>query len=209
MMLTVTSSTCKRWLLALLALPVSACHTVETQSFRVNPDSSVESAQIAADADFSRYDRLHAVDMGIFYPQGAETSPEDIQRIRSTFRDAFLAELGGYDIVTEPGPGAMTIQATLIDFRMASRADTMSVRSELRSIAMPGKIVFLMEMRDSVSGRVLARAADSTKSPLIADEAGETTDWTSVEEAAAHWASLFRRFLDNNLGRQPPPRSPE
>ena len=200
-MLTFRSLTCKHWLLAAGAVLLSACTTVETQSFRVNPDSAVESAQVATDADFSRYDKLHAVDMGIFFPQGAETSAEDVQRIRDTFRNAFLAELDDYVIVTEPGPGAMTVQATLIDFREAAYADTMSVRSELRSIASPGKIVFLMEMRDSVSDRILARAADSAKAPMIADEAGETTDWTSVEEAAAHWAALFRRFLDENLGR--------
>jgi ABC-type glycerol-3-phosphate transport system substrate-binding protein len=200
-MLTFTLSTCKRWLLAAGALLVAACTTVETQSFRVNPESSVESAQVASDADFSRYDRLHAVDMGIFFPQGAETQPEDVERIRDTFRNAFLAELEGYDIVTEPGPGAMTVQATLIDFRAAEYSDTMSVRSELRNIAAPGKIVFLMEMRDSVDNRILARAADSAKTPTIADESGETTDWTSIEEAAAHWAELFRRFLDENLGR--------
>ena len=156
-MLTILPSTCKRWLFAASALLVSACSTVETQSFRVNPDSAVESAQIASDANFSRYDKLHAVDMGIFFPQGAQTREEDIQRVRDTFRSAFLAELEGYDIVTEPEPGAMTVQATLIDFRAAAYSDTMSVRAELREIASPGKIVFLMEMRDSVDDRVLAR----------------------------------------------------
>jgi len=77
----------------------------------------------------------------------------------------------------------------------------MSVRRELRDMAAPGKILFTMEMRDSVSDRVLARAADSAKTPTIADEEGETTDWTSVEDAAQHWASLFRAFLDENFGK--------
>jgi hypothetical protein len=174
---------------------------VETQSFRVNPDSVVESAQIAADADFSRYNRLHAVDMGIFFPPDAVTSPEDMQRIRDTFRTAFLAELDGYEIVTEPASDAMTVQATLIDFRSASYSDTMGVRSELRDIAAPGKIIFLMEMRDSIGGQVMARAADSAQTPSIADETGENTDWASVEQAAARWAGLFRAFLDENFGR--------
>jgi hypothetical protein len=200
-MLTFLPSTCKRWLLASGALVLSGCSTVETQSFRVNPESSVESAQIATDADFSKYDRLHAVDMGIFFPQGATTSADDTQRIRDTFRAAFLAELEGYVIVSEAGPGAMTVQATLIDFREAAYSDLMNVRSGLRDIAAPGKIIFLMEMRDSVSDRILARAADSAKTPAIADESGETTDWSSVEDAATHWASLFRQFLDQNLGR--------
>jgi hypothetical protein len=183
----------------LLALTFAGCGSVETQSFQVSQNSNVEAAQIATDADFTSYDRLHAVDMGIFFPQGADTSPDDVQRIRDIFRTAFLGQLDDYVIVTEPGPGAMTVQATLIDFRDAEYQDMMSVRSELRDMAAPGKILFLMEMRDSETERILARAADSAKTPSIADEEGEVTDWAAVEEAAAHWAVLFRRFLDQNF----------
>lgn len=200
-MLTSEIRTCKRITAAALLVTVfSACSTVETQSFQVNQDSAVESAQIATNADFSKYRQLHAVDMGIFFPEGSFTSKEDIQRIRDIFRTAFLGELENYVIVTEPGPGVMTVQASLIDFRSATTHDVMSVRKELRDMASPGKILFMMEMRDSDSDRVLARAADSAKTPIIADEEGETTDWTSVEDAAQHWASLFRQFLDENFG---------
>lgn len=205
-MLKSEKQTCKQatgtaLLLGLLVTALSACTTVKTQSFQTSPNSAVESAQIASDADFGKYDRLHAVDMGIFFPQGSYTPPEDLEKIRDIFRTAFIGELEHYVIVTEPGPGAMTVQATLIDFRDAGKEDLMSVRSELRDMAAPGKILFMMEMRDSVSGQVLARAADSAKTPTIADEEGETTDWTSVEDAAGHWAALFRQFLDENLGK--------
>jgi hypothetical protein len=69
----------------LLALTFAGCGSVETQSFQVSQNSNVEAAQIATDADFTSYDRLHAVDMGIFFPQGADTSPDDVQRIRDIF----------------------------------------------------------------------------------------------------------------------------
>lgn len=200
-MLTSITTTCKAAALLVLQALLIGCSTVETQSYVVNQGAAVESAQVAADADFSRYDRLHAVDMGVFFPQGAVTSDEDIRRIRDIFRSAFLAELEGYTVVTEPGPGAMTVQATLIDFRNAVYQDTMSLRAELRPMAAPGKILFLMELRDSETGAILGRAADSAKTPDIADEAGESTDWAAVEDSAAHWASLFRAFLDQNLGR--------
>jgi hypothetical protein len=188
-------------LACLLVVALAGCGSVETQSFQVSQNANVESAQIATDADFTSYDRLHAVDMGIFFPQESDPSPEDIERIREIFRGAFLGQLESYVIVTEPGPGAMTVQATLIDFREATYQDMMNVRRELRDIAAPGKIIFLMEMRDSVTERILAIAADSAKTPTIADEEGEVTDWTSIEEAAAHWASLFRQFLDENFGK--------
>ena len=200
-MLTLKTPRCKSALaLTACLLPAAACTTVETQSFRVGQESVVDSAQVATDADFSRYSRLHAVEMGIFFPEAAETPAEDIQRIRDIFRNAFLAELDNYVIVTEPGPGAMTVQATLIDFRNATHADRMSVRADLRDSASPGKILFLMEMRDSVSDQVLARASDSAGTPTIASSEGAMTDWTSVEDAAGRWASLFRQFLDENFG---------
>lgn len=200
-MLTPVYPTCKVVALLSLVSLTAACSTVETQSYVVPPDSAVESAQVAADADFARYSKLHAVDMGIFFPDGATPSPADLDRIREIFRGAFLAELGDYEVVRDAGPDAMTVQATLIDFREATYQDTMSVRSELRDMAAPGKILFLMELRDSESGRVLGRAADSAKTPAIADEEGELTDWPGVEDAARHWAALFRTFLDENLGR--------
>ncbi len=77
----------------------------------------------------------------------------------------------------------------------------MSLSTEVRDIASHGELLFLMEMRDSESDVVLARAADSAKTPSFATAEGITTDWSSVEDAARHWASLFRRFLDENLGR--------
>lgn len=192
-----------RGLLAAFALGVSlsACTTVETQSFNVRKNAAVESAQISADADFSKYDSLLAEDMGIFFPQNAQSSDEDTQRIRQIFRAAFIAELQGYDIVQQPGPRTMAVQASLIDLRNSSGAPLPGMRREVRDMAAAGSIVFLMEMKDSESGAILARAADSATAPTLAATAGTDTDWSSVQSAAEKWAALFRQFLDANLGR--------
>ena len=188
-------------LLLAILLAVSACTTVETQSFRVPEASRVESAQIAADADFGRYDRLQAQDMGIFFPRGSATTPEDIERIRAIFRAAFIAELEGYTIVGEAGPTTMKVEASLIDLRNAS-ADTLpSLRRDVQQVAQSGSLVFLMELKDSETDRVLGRAADSAEAPVFATSAGTSTDWTSVENAAGRWATIFREFLDANLAR--------
>jgi hypothetical protein len=75
------------------------------------------------------------------------------------------------------------------------------MRTGLKDVARPGVLVFTMEMRDSSTGRVLARAADSTANPRIGNAGRTGTDWDSVEVAAEHWSSLFRQFLDQNLSR--------
>jgi hypothetical protein len=190
----------------LIALPfviliAAACTTTTTQSFNVNKNAQVEAAYTAADADFSKYDRLFAQDMGIFFPTDAAPSLEDQQRTRQIFRQAFIAELSGYEIVREAAPGALEVQATLIDYRNASGADIPGVRRELRDIARPGALMFLMEMKDPESGQTLARAADSASAPAFSTSPNIETDWEAVELAAKRWAGLFRQFLDNNLNQ--------
>jgi len=180
---------------------VAGCSTVTTESFRVTDSPNVEAVFIATDADFGKYDRLTAENMGIYFPTDAAPSADDQQRTREIFREAFLGELTEYQIVEENGPSTLMVQATLIDFRNASSADVMAVRQELRDIAKPGSILFLMELRDSVSGKTLARAADSASSPSFSSSADGGTDWTSVETSADRWAKLFRQFLDENLNK--------
>ena len=182
-------------------LLLSACTTTTTQSFNVSKNANVQAARIATDADFSKYNELIADDMGIFFPEDATPSEGDQEKLRQIFRAAFLAELTEYTLVDQSGPNVMRVQATLVDFRGATYADLPLVRRELRDIAKPGALLFLMEFKDSESDRILARAADSAAAPKFATSSGETTDWSSVETAAQHWAGLFRQFLDDNLGQ--------
>jgi hypothetical protein len=186
--------------LLVAGLLLAGCGSTSTQSFNRVQNARVEAGQIAVDADFGKYDRLNAVDMGIFFPTHVASAPGEQDRIRQIFRDAFISRLDGYDIVrNEVGPTTLTVQATLIDFRNASADDVMSVRRELRDMAKPGSLVFLMELKDSRSEKVLGRAADSSAAPTFATSSETTTDWTAVEAAAARWAGLFRQFLDENL----------
>ena len=189
--------------LALVAsgLFLFACTTTTTQSFNVSKNPDLEAAYVATDADFSQYDNLLARDMGIFFPTEAAPSAEDQKRTRQIFREAFIGELTGYSIVRDESPGALEVQATLIDFRNASGADVPGVRRELKDIARPGALMFLMELKDPKSGKTLARAADSASAPAFSTSAATTTDWVAVETAAARWAKLFRNFLDEHLNQ--------
>ena len=186
---------------AVLSILLTGCSSVEvqSQSFRVNKDSVIASSKTAIDADFSRYDRLTASELGIFFPQSHLTTADDIQRIRQIFRTTFLKQLETYTIVSEPGPSTMAVEASLIDMRNSVGGQIPQMRSEVRELAKPGTIVFLMELRDSETDRVLARAADSAKAPTFSTEEGVETDWASIEDAAQHWATLFRTFLDENF----------
>ena len=193
--------TCSRAALSVIGalLFAAGCTTTTTQSFNVGKNTEVEASYIAVDADFSRYDRIFARDMGIYFPSDAAPSLEDQQRTRQIFQEAFIKELAGYIIVREAEPTALEVQATLIDYRNAAGAQLPQVRRELADIARPGALLFLMELKDPASGKILARAADSASAPSFSTSADAKTDWESVEAAAARWAGLFRRFVDQNL----------
>ena len=87
----------------------------------------------------------------------------------------------------------------ILDFRNATGADVPKVRRELADIARPGALLFLMELKDPTTGKILARAADSASAPAFSTSPATATDWDSVDAAAARWAGLFRSFLDQNL----------
>ena len=192
----------RRHVLAILlfGLVATGCSTTTSQSFNVVTNAQGETGLIAVGADFSKYDRLNAEDMGIYFPSDAAPTTQDQQRIRQIFRNAFLSELGDYEVVQgEQGPTTLSVQATLVDFRNASPRDIQSVRRELRDLATPGALMFMMELKDSRTNEVLARAADSAVAPPFSTTTDVATDWVAVEKAAAGWASRFRRFLDDNL----------
>lgn len=193
------------WQVAAIAatcLWLGACTTPAAQSFTRVQNSAIATSYRAAGADFSQYDRLTAGDMGIFFPSHSPPSAEAQQRARDVFREAFREQLMGYKIAQNAtGPTTLLVEASLLDFTAATEADVMSLRRWLRDLARPGSIIFTMELKDSQSGEVLARAADSARITSLAPSEDVETPWDAVDLAAQRWARLFRVFLDENLGR--------
>ena len=181
-------------------LSLYACtKTVVTGSFNRVPNTAVEYAYINEQADFSQYTKLMNGGLSIYYPENeAPPDPAEIDRIRGYFRDAFTEAIGdAYEIVDEPGPGVMKVQGQVIDMKMTSGGTVVDVSGRLRDIVAHGELTFLMEMSDSVTGQVLARAGD--KSTDISEGRDDAT-WDDVRRAAEYWAGLFRNWLDNYLG---------
>ena len=179
---------------------LQACtKTVVTGSFNRVPNTAVEYAYINEQADFGQYTRLMNGGLEIYYPEGEEApDPADIERIRGYFRDAFTSAIGdAYEVVDAPGPGVMKVRGQVIDMKMTSGGATFDASGRLRDVVAHGELTFLMEMSDSATGQVLARAGD--KSTDISADRDDAT-WDDVRLAAEYWAGLFRNWLDNSLG---------
>jgi len=187
-----------------LALVVVACTTTTVEKFNAVPNSRVDSAYVKPGVDFSRYRRLQPVPLEIYYYEGAiEPHPEDLQRLRSIFREAFLGKIGDdYAIVDQPGADVLHVRASLVDLDLSPVTGDLPVKGRAASLVATGQLTFFMELADSQTGEVLVRAADKEKAPAQIAGAASDRDWSRTEEAADRWAQMFREFLDDNLGNQ-------
>ncbi len=181
---------------------LTACSTTTIVEPFYRPEGArVEQAYISPDANFSIYTKLLAQPLEIYYPDNIPApSEEDLNRLRRTFRDAFLAELGDdYEIVEEPGPDVLTVLAQIIDLKITGAIGTFESTGRLRELVTKGQLTFLMEIRDSQTDRVLARAGETEEGESTSLTAAEAS-WAEVDVAAQRWAGLFRDWLDENLG---------
>jgi hypothetical protein len=188
--------------LFILAL-LSACNTTTVDRYVKVPESKVDSAYVKPGTDFSKYSKLKAAPLEIYYAEGqAEPDPADLARLRKIFREAFLTEIGDdYPIVDEAGSDVLGVRASVVDLEMSSEVGDLPIQGRAAQLVAAGHLSFFMEMTDSKTGEVLARAGDEEKDVDAVVAYDEQRDWERTRKAAEYWAQLFKTFLDENLSR--------
>ena len=183
------------------AVLLAACVEVTTTSYVRQSNTIVEQAYVQPGADFSKYTKLMTDGLEIYYPESDTKPPEEaLERIRAAFRKAFTDAIGDdYEFVDTAGPDVLKIKAQLIDMKVIGAGRDYTASGRLQDLVARGELTFLMEMIDSESGSVLARAADRT-TDISAD--GDAAQWEEVDKAAVYWAGLFRNWLDVSLGKE-------
>jgi hypothetical protein len=181
-------------------LLISACTTTTIVEPFYRPENAlVEQSYVSPAADFSIYSKLLADPLEIYYPDNApEPDEQELERLRQIFRDAFLPKLTDYEIVTEPGPDVLRVRGQIIDLKLTGAIGTFEPTGRLQDLVTRGQLTFLMEIGDSMSDRVLARAGE-TEDGGSTSLSGAEDGWAEVEAAAERWATLFRTWLDANL----------
>ena len=187
------------FLLAAATLGPSGCSTTTYESYRPVKNAKTDIAYVAASADFSKYSRLMGEEMGIFYPTHATVSEQDLERVRTAFRESFLAELTDYQIVDKPAKDVLKISVSLVDLRGTAADRLPQLSREINEILEPGRLTFVIEMSDSLTGNAILRAADTESSPAIDLAEDGSASSEEVRAAAEYWAQLLRNFLDKNL----------
>lgn len=119
--------------------------------------------------------------------------------LSTMFGEIFTSELtsGGYKIVTEPGPDTLLVVPAIVNLFITA-PDTASAGRSRTYTANSGQMTLVLEVRDSVTGEVLARVVDgrSGRTSGFMTVTNRVTNTADARRAIQIWASALRNGLD-------------
>ena len=178
--------------------------------------ATMDAAWVKADLDLRPYTKLILVggeiqyrlvdDNGKHYRPGRDNqtefpiSEEGKAMLREIMSEAFRNELAKserYELTNIPGPGTLIVLGTLIDVVSRTPPDDVPGRYDVYLDSV-GEATLVLELRDSMTNEVLARAADARAAETqgMPVSANRVTVWSEVRRLANNWAILLRKRLD-------------
>jgi len=172
-------------------------------------------------ADFSRYDRVMILDCYVAFKKdwqrdfnqknrsmSGRITDKDMERMKNdmaeSFREVFVEELtqnDGYELTDEPAGDVLLIRPAIIDLE-ATAPETRTAGRSYTFVDSAGAATLYVELYDSVSGEILARAIDRK-----ADRGHGRMEWSTGprNRAAARrilstWAGWLRERMDEVRG---------
>jgi hypothetical protein len=138
----------------------------------------------------------------------ARLNADDIAAIKGDlaelFREIFRDELarGGYQLVDQPGPETLRVTPAIINL-FINAPDTSAPGRTRTYTADSGRMTLVVELRDSETGTLLARAVDTQtgRSAGMWTITNRVTNTADARRAIGVWASALRRGLDELYGR--------
>lgn len=190
-------------------------------------DSKIAITYVKPDTDFGRYDRLMILDCYVEFNKdwkkdynrdqvslvGIRVTDNDLERMRrdmaELFREVFVEELtenDGYELVDAPAVDVLLIRPAIIDLEVAA-PDTRGAMRSYTLVDSTGAATLYIELYDSVSGKILARAVDHK---TLTD--GGKKQWANrvsnrqdAKRLLRTWAGWLRERLDELHGQAGPP----
>jgi hypothetical protein len=166
--------------------------------------------------DFSQYSRVVLLDCYVAFKKHwrlnhPSVRTHDIDRIKKSlaeeFRKVFTEELqkNGYPIATGSGDDVLLVRPAIIDLDIVA-PDTMSDVSSITFTTSAGTMALYVELYDSVSNEILARAVDQRRARHIGgvEESSFGTNSNDARRLLKHWADLLIEKLDEVHGKRSP-----
>lgn len=216
--------------IALLALGLAGCAS-STPTIDTSPEAEVtfdglreikggsaDQSWARPGVDISQYSKIMLQGAGIEYRPGGtkgtswsarsrggpyEVTEQQKQWLRAVMIEEFLTELEKsehFEIVEEPGPDVLLIRGSLLDV-VSYVPPEIAGRNEVY-ISEVGQATLVLEIRDSITETILARAIDRRAADvrgtgrLNLQESNRATNTAEVRRLARRWAGLLRMRLD-------------
>lgn len=136
------------------------------------------------------------------FPLSAEQKAEFHAALQQAF-DSEFGKMQSPRLVTEPGPNVLRLDVRVQDItakvppRTAGRVGRAGVFLEAL-----GEVTLVLEIFDSESGEILARAIDKAalQGAGMRDGSDMLTKWDGVAQLCSHWAATTRERLEAVLG---------
>lgn len=178
--------------------------------------SRADASWARPDADISKYSKIMLQGVGIEYrPGGAsgklyhsrssadyfDISEQQKDRFEATMREAFLKELQKskhFTIVNEAGPDVLLIRGGLLDVVSYVPPDTVG-RSDIY-LGRVGEATLVLEIRDSVSEAIIARAVDRRAAENTGrhlQKSNRAMNAAEIRRVVTTWARMLRERLDS------------
>ncbi len=178
--------------------------------------SSFQRAWVDPSIDFSRYTKVMSGDTWFEFRAVRKTSAgssrastksefyipeENRQKLIDTVSEIFREELEKseyFTMVTEPGPDVLMLDGGLLD--VVSRVPPQQAGRHEIYISRVGEITLVLQLRDSMSGETLARAAERRSiqpAGRMGMQSNPVTTWAEIRRVARRWGSKLRNGLDD------------
>ena len=184
------------------------------------PGTDVAAAWVKPDADFSGYQRVMILDAYVALRKGwlqdqnrgsiHRITNNDVERIKGDVAELFhetfvevLGEKSGYPVAETADADVLLLRPAIIDLDVTAPDVDTAARSRTYA-ASAGAATLYLELYDSVSGEILARAIDRK----AANHPGDIMRWANkvsnraeAKRVIAGWARLLRDRLDEIHGK--------
>jgi len=184
------------------------------------PDRKIAAAYMDPEADLSVYTKIMILDCYVAFKKDWEkkkktgsrisVSASDMERIKADtaalFRDVFTEKLSaddGYDIVTAAGDDVLLVRPAIVDLDIEA-PDTMSAGRSRTYTTTAGSATVYIELYDSVTGDILARAVDRKAARSAGgylSYSNRVTNRSDARRMLGKWAELLRAKLDELHGK--------
>ena len=174
--------------------------------------SRVARAWVKPGVDFSQYTHVGLLDCTVAFRRNWRMShsgvrTRDMERIKSDlaneFRTVFTQELenGGFPVVDAPDDHVLLIRPAIIDLNVAA-PDTNSAGRSDSFTASPGQMTLVIELFDSVSNEILARAIDRRTARNVGNIRWTTrgTNRDAARRILRSWAGMLVAKLEEVHG---------